>query len=281
MLPPEINQVVKKQWQPGSGERRSSNRLLRVAPEPSITAATRCRLSRPPLNGLRTVAIDHPEIAGIDQKRHALAQNDGPGAQVQRIDQADRSSHNAEIPEGDGDDAVALAARWTATGSGNASRIGPEPAKPMATQKRIRIGETAIQIPVRQQVHLRVPLHNSSVPAGPRCRRDQPAHPPEDHARSPRAARNWCIWRRPVRPGAMAHRQKGDALAFPPHQGDEKAVLVIEIGQRQIGIAAKSLEAAAGVGGAVLAAASCESRCPACEARRRLAVSWRLTRTPD
>src|SRR6185437_8196245 len=54
------------------------------------------------------VAIDHPDIAGIDWKRQARADQERPCLQMHRIDEADQSADQAAIPEGDRNDAVAF-----------------------------------------------------------------------------------------------------------------------------------------------------------------------------
>src|SRR5262245_32323303 len=54
------------------------------------------------------VAIDHPDIAGIDRQGQRLAHHQRPGLLMHRIGQAEQRSDQAAKPEGDGNDAMAF-----------------------------------------------------------------------------------------------------------------------------------------------------------------------------
>src|SRR6202012_1053154 len=55
-----------------------------------------------------TVAIDHPDVAGIDRQGQALSNHQCPGALMDDIGKTEQSANQAAIPEGDGNNAVAF-----------------------------------------------------------------------------------------------------------------------------------------------------------------------------
>src|SRR5438874_10866142 len=58
--------------------------------------------------GAEAVAIDHPDIAGIDGQRQGGTQQQWPFMLMHDISETEQAAYQAAIPEGDRDDAMAF-----------------------------------------------------------------------------------------------------------------------------------------------------------------------------
>src|SRR3569832_2167684 len=140
-----------------------------------------------------TVAIDHPDIAGIDGQRQALAHHQCPGLLMHGIGQAEQGADQAAIPEGDRNDAMAFlfAAEPLNQKPHAENRLAAE-ADGIPRHVIRMIGGGGIEMREVSIEHLKAPRlwcarrDAAAASARPACR-----------ARCPGCGPDWCIWDAP------------------------------------------------------------------------------------
>ena len=176
------------------------------------------------------------------------------------IGEADQAADQAAIPEGDRDDAVAFL--FAVQPLDQEAHAEHRLADKADGRSRARHRDAAAASAYRC-ARYRNPSYSSSTSVRAAMAPLQPAHA-QQVVHADQQAAEIGVFR------AARQARAGDSPArsatFQPSRCTSAiriAVDVIEIGKLQKGVAAKCLQAAAGVGGAVVQQRACESRCPA------------------